>query len=427
MKSCPTCHRTFEDTMSFCLVDGAILSAPFNPGAGSAEPETNSSIPPPTVRYPALDLGESSHGAPPERTAPETALPETGYLQSGVPTVLPKQPVAPTSPSAGREAMKTIAAPPPDMANQHNANPGRPTPRPTQAASPVYQTVASESGLRTSKSARYFVMGAVVIAIVLSAGVFFFIRHNKAANLVATNSPAVKTAEKKSGLPAGPLVESVNGSNLDMVYVKGGTFLMGSPASDPDRDQDEGPQAEVTVANFHLSKYEVTQAQYRAVMNTNPSRIKGDALPVDGVAWGEAVEYCRKLSQLTGRHYRLPTEAEWEYAARAGVSGSFAGKVDALAWYDANSGGHPHPVGQKDGNAFGLYDMNGNLWEWCQSKYKPYPYSAVDGREDLEGSDVRVLRGGSFESAARGCRASYRRRVTPHPQATGFRVVLAPQ
>ena len=120
------------------------------------------------------------------------------------------------------------------------------------------------------------------------------------------------------------------------------------------------------------------------MMNANPSSFKGDTLPVDSVSWIDAVEFCRKLSELTGHQYRLPTEAEWEYAARAGSTKSSTGNVAAVAWYDANSTGHPHAVGEKQANNFGLYDLNGNLWEWCQSKYKPYPYNATDGRESLQ-------------------------------------------
>ncbi|HMH42845.1 MAG TPA: formylglycine-generating enzyme family protein, partial [Pyrinomonadaceae bacterium] len=169
---------------------------------------------------------------------------------------------------------------------------------------------------------------------------------------------------------------------------------------------------------------EVTQNQYRAVMGTNPSAFKGDDLPVDSVTWDEATEFCRKLSTLTGHQYRLPTEAEWEYAARGGTTGAATESANLTAWYDGNSGARTHPVGQKEANHFGLYDIYGNVWEWCQSKYKPYPYSATDGREDLQPVEVRVLRGGSWESAAKACRASYRRRVTPDPRSAGFRVVL---
>jgi formylglycine-generating enzyme required for sulfatase activity len=210
-----------------------------------------------------------------------------------------------------------------------------------------------------------------------------------------------------------------------MVSVSGGRFLMGSPLSETGRDQDEGVQNDVTVQSFYMSKYEITQAQYKAVTGTNPSSFKGDDLPVDSVSWNDAVEFCRKLSQMTGRQYRLPTEAEWEYAARAGTNGPYAGNLEAMTWYDANSGNRTHPVGQKEPNGFGLYDMYGNVWEWCQSKYKPYPYNANDGRENLQEADVRVMRGGSWESAAKACRSAYRRRVTPDPRSSGFRIILS--
>jgi formylglycine-generating enzyme required for sulfatase activity len=210
-----------------------------------------------------------------------------------------------------------------------------------------------------------------------------------------------------------------------MISVPGGKFQMGSPVSENGRDPDEGPQSEVAVANFFMSKYEVTQAQYKAVMSANPSSFKGDDLPVDSVTWQQAEDFCSKLSQITKREYRLPTEAEWEYASRAGAQSAIAGIVDAMAWYNANSGGRTHPVGQKHPNDFGLYDMNGNVWEWCQSKYKPYPYKADDGRENVQDGDVRVMRGGSWENNAVSCRSAYRRQVLPSVRATiGFRVVL---
>ncbi len=200
---------------------------------------------------------------------------------------------------------------------------------------------------------------------------------------------------------------------------------MGSPVSEVGRDMDEGPQSDVAVANFHISKYEITQAQYKALMNANPSSFKGDDLPVDSVTWEEAAMFCRKLLKLTSKGYRLPTEAEWEYASRAGTQSAIAGIIDATTWYSANSGGRTHPVGQKKPNDFGLYDMNGNVWEWCQSKYKPYPYKVDDGREDVQSEDVRVMRGGSWETDLTSCRSAYRRRVIPNVRATiGFRIVL---
>jgi formylglycine-generating enzyme required for sulfatase activity len=319
--------------------------------------------------------------------------------------------------------MKTIVAPAPEFQRPATSDTQR---EPLQTVPSARSQPTSRPLSEERKPLRFFAIGALVVVVVLAGGFFWLIKHNKAANRATANTIAqpANTGEKKAPQPAASFAESVNGAEIDMVFVKGGTFVMGSPVSDPGRDKDEGPQTEVTVESFHMSKYEVTQAQYKAVMNANPSSFKGDTLPVDNVSWSDAVEFCRKLSEMSGRHYRLPTEAEWEYAARAGSSESSAGNVEATAWYDANSAGHPHAVGQKQANAFGLYDLNGNLWEWCQSKYKPYPYSATDGRENVQDTDVRVLRGGSFESSAIGCRSTYRRRVTPHPNASGFRIVL---
>lgn len=429
MKSCPTCNRTFEDTMSFCLVDGSILSAPFDPNARQNQIITPEKPAPPTVMYPQTTPVEAATKASPE--PPRTTPAET----VAAPTLHPPGP-AESGPEPGsvnksdQPALKTIAAPPPAVVFQNQrpggavAAGGESEPRqtiPSARAQPTGQRLSEKRN-----SLRFLAIGGLAAATVSIAGILWFIQHNKAANKPAATaaSEAAKPSANKPVPPTASFAESVNGAEIDMVFVKGGTFVMGSPVSDSDRDQDEGPQAELTVHSFHISKYEVTQAQYKAIMNANPSSFKGEALPVDSVSWIDAVEFCRKLSELTGRPYRLPTEAEWEYAARAGSTESSAGNVAAVAWYAANSTGHPHAVGERQANGFGLYDMNGNLWEWCQSKYKPYPYSATDGRENLEGADVRVLRGGSFESAARGCRSTYRRRVTPQPRTTGFRIVL---
>jgi formylglycine-generating enzyme required for sulfatase activity len=274
---------------------------------------------------------------------------------------------------------------------------------------------------------------AVVIALGIAAlgiiviGLWFGLRPGKRTpfGVTAAKQPATQSANKAQ-LSGASFTESVNGAQIEMIAVPGGTFLMGSPAAEAGRDMDEGPQSEVTVAKLYMSRYEVTQAQYQAAMNTNPSSFKGDNLPVDSVTWENAEEFCRKLSQITKRDYRLPTEAEWEYASRAGTNGAFAGDVDAMTWYSANSGNRTHAVGQKHPNAFGLYDMNGNVWEWCQSKYKPYPYKADDGRENVQDTDVRVMRGGSWENGSVSCRSAYRRRVIPSVRATiGFRIVLA--
>ncbi len=228
------------------------------------------------------------------------------------------------------------------------------------------------------------------------------------------------------------------GVKLEMVSVPGGTFTMGSPDSEEGRDSDEGPQHQVTVSPFYMSKYEVTQAQWRAVatklskikiaLKPDPSNFKEDKLPVEQVSWEEAVEFCDRLSKATGKTYRLPTEAEWEYACRAGTTGPYAGNLDEMGWYGNNSGNKTHPVGTKQPNGFGLYDMHGNVWEWCMDWYSENYYSqspSADPTGPSTGSD-RVFRGGSwFNGLAQYCRSAIRGGGAPDDRGhdLGFRLV----
>ncbi len=208
--------------------------------------------------------------------------------------------------------------------------------------------------------------------------------------------------------------ETVNRVGIEMVRVPAGKFTMGSPASEEGHDDDESPQHEVSISSFYMSKYEVTQLQWRAVaqlpkvridLPSNPSNFKGDDLPVEQVSWEEAVEFCARLSQATGKSYRLPTEAEWEYAARAMTTGPYAGSLDSMAWYASNSGQTTHPVGTKQPNGFGLYDMHGNVWEWCNDWYSENYYfqsPSADPTGPAPGSH-RVIRGGGWAAPRRTC------------------------
>lgn len=211
---------------------------------------------------------------------------------------------------------------------------------------------------------------------------------------------------------------TANGVSFDMVFVEGGTFMMGAAPGYGGAFDDEKPRHQVTLAGYHIGKTEVTQALWQAVMGGNPSYFKGASLPVESVSWGDCQEFIRKLNALTGQSFRLPTEAEWEYAARGGSKGknhlySGSDDIDEAGWYDGNSGAEPHPVGQKQANELGLHDMTGNVWEWCSDWYGPYGSSPqTDPAGPSTGAD-RVIRGGSWYSGASYCRASLRYYSTP--------------
>src|SRR5262249_22422074 len=252
----------------------------------------------------------------------------------------------------------------------------------------------------------------------------------------ADTQPVPPNTGKPENIKLQTYTETAAGAAIEMVRVPAGTFLMGSPDSEQGRNENEGPQHSVTISSFYMGKYEVTKAQWRAVaglfkvkiyLSPAPSHFKGDNLPVEQVSWDEATEFCERLSQATRKTYRLPTEAEWEYACRAGTTGAYAGNLDEMAWYSGNSDNTTHPVGQKKANAFGLYDMHGNVWEWCQDWYSENYYSqspSADPTGPGSGS-YRVGRGGGWLSDERPCRSAYRGRVAPgyYNGVLGFRLV----
>lgn len=219
----------------------------------------------------------------------------------------------------------------------------------------------------------------------------------------------------------------------NMVYVSGGTFTMGGTSEQgSDAYDDEKPTHSVTLSSYYICKYEVTQALWRAVMGSNPSNFKGDNLPVENVSWNDCQTFINRLNSYTGRNFRLPTEAEWEFAARGGnysrhykYSGS--NYISDVAWYDGNSGNRTHPIGTKQANELGLYDMSGNVYEWCSDWYGSYSsYSQNDPTGPNSGS-YRVIRGGSWCNFARYCRSSDRNGSTPgyRNRVFGLRLVLS--
>jgi formylglycine-generating enzyme required for sulfatase activity len=207
------------------------------------------------------------------------------------------------------------------------------------------------------------------------------------------------------------------GNSVGMTFVKipAGTFMMGSPDSESGRYSNEGPQHQVTISkSFELQTTEVTQSQWQAVMGSNPSYFKGPDLPVETVSWDDAQAFIAKLNAKNdGYRYRLPTEAEWEYAARAGTTGPYAGDVDAMAWHLKNSDQTTHLVGTKAPNAWGLYDMHGNVREWVQDWYDDYSASAVIDPVGPSSGSYRVLRGGSWYFYSQGCRSANRLNHSP--------------
>ena len=224
----------------------------------------------------------------------------------------------------------------------------------------------------------------------------------------------------------------MNSIGMKFVYISPSTFMMGSLEKEKGRRQEETPHLVHLTKGFYIASTEVTQGQWKAVMGieNNPSENRGNNLPVDNVSSDDAIDFCKKLSESEGEKFRLPTEAEWEYACRAGSDRAYGGtgNLEDMGWYKSNSGGKTHPVGKKNPNDWGLFDMHGNVWELCMDWDGDYPISkvvAIDPRGSPMGSN-RIMRGGSWDSAPAYCRSALRVRCeSNHPfNGIGFRVVL---
>ena len=243
-----------------------------------------------------------------------------------------------------------------------------------------------------------------------------------------------------SGLRAAeaPKKTYTNSIGMEFVLIPAGTFQMGCSSEAEECGDDEKPRHSVTISKpFYLGKYEVTQAQWEAVMGNNPSVYKGADLPVSTVSWVDARMFVEKLNAKEGHNrYRLPTEAEWEYAARAGSATAYGfgddpGQLGHYAWYADNADEEPHPVGRKRPNAWGLFDMHGNVYEWVQDYYGDYGPGAVTVPRGPEGvGEQSVRRGGSWNDPAEFCRSAFRSSKKPglhFDSEDGFRLALTPE
>lgn len=224
---------------------------------------------------------------------------------------------------------------------------------------------------------------------------------------------------------------------LELIWVEPGSFVMGSPADEPQRNKAENPQRTVTLTRgYWLGRTEVTQGQYEKVTGINPSTFKavGEHGPVERVSWLDAMAFCRQLTEHQrtagrlpeGYHFMLPTEAQWEYACRAGTTGAYAGDPQAMAWFEGNSGGTTHPVGGKKPNSWGFHDMSGNVLEWCYDWYGEYAKGPQVDPSGPERGYFRIARGGSWRTELRVGRSAARAGGSPGRQdyTLGFRLAL---
>ena len=234
-----------------------------------------------------------------------------------------------------------------------------------------------------------------------------------------------------------------NSIGMKFVLIPAGSFMMGSPPDESGRGDDERQHRVTLTKGFYMGVTEVTQRQWRQIMGNNLSHFQdcGAECPVEFVSWNDCQEFVQRLNQSeVGNRYRLPTEAEWEYACRAGSITGFANgsitqtgcghdaNLDVMGWYCGNSGKKPHPVAQRKPNAFGLYDMHGNIWEWCQDCYGIYPSGHVSNPTGPSSGSYRVLRGGGWHEDVEGCRSAIRVGRSPASRAgtIGFRLARTP-
>ncbi len=341
--------------------------------------------------------------------APANTIPEIVALFTSQPQ--------PTQPQPSEEPLEEPSSSTDDTPIQtKNDIDTQSTPEPQTTESPVSEpkTPEPKHDTENKKGRNVWRDILIIFAIILFfSGIIFLINSN--------SKPSIAEVE-------------VNGVSFNMIYVEGGRFTMGATLEQGDDCfADERPTHQVTLSDYYIGQTEVTQELWVAVMGNNPSyNIGNSRLPVEQVSWNDCQAFIQKLNRLTGKRFRLPTEAEWEFAARGGIYSegykySGSNHIDDVAWYDGNSGYNTHEIAACDSNELGIYDMSGNVWEWCSDWYGEYSSSSqTDPTGPTDGS-YRVVRGGSWYGGAVGRRVSYRGSLTPdyRDNGGGFRLVCS--
>ena len=330
---------------------------------------------------------------------------------------------------------QSAAKPKPKPANKPAAKPKpKPTPAPRPAA-PIEAAGYDVTFSCNAPGARIVVDGTSIVA---DAGSLFLRTGSHTVRVTAegyedySSSFSVNSSHRTCSISMTKKrnqnkTYTANGVSFNMVYVAGGTFQMGSN----DGDDNEKPVHSVTLSDYYIGQTEVTQELWQAVMGSNPAKYeKGPTLPVYYVSWNDCQEFISKLNSLTGGHFRLPTEAEWEYAARGGNKSRgyiFSGSdyLGSVAWYEDNSGDEVHPIGSKSANELGLYDMSGNVFEWCSDWYGSYPSSPQTNPTGASSGSGRVLRGGGYCFKESNCRTAFRSSIVPASRFYSFGFRLA--
>jgi len=276
----------------------------------------------------------------------------------------------------------------------------------------------------------------IIFLLILLCSVLFYLTYTDNWNIPEMVKTVIFPNKKEIQVPA-----HTNPLGMEFVYIPPGEFLMGSRESEVGRFEDENQHQVFIFKGFYIQTTEVTQGQWKKIMGNNPSKFQncGDNCPVENVSWEDAQEFIKRLNQKEGKEiYRLPTEAEWEFSARAGSQKAFANgditqidcepdsNLDKMGWYCGNADNKTHEVARKSANAWGLYDMHGNVWEWCQDLYGDYPVYAVTVPTGSTEGTVRVVRGGGWVSVVMECRSAKRDGNAPVLRFSdlGFRLLI---